>query len=930
MPMLPSGTVTFLLTDIEGSTRLWEQHPDAMPAALAEHDDRLAAAMSAHGGVVVKSRGEGDSLFAVFARATDAVAAALDAQRALGEAMGKGQRAEGDAAGARAPRAHSPLPPALRVRMAIHTGEAELRDGDYYGTAVNRCARLRAIAHGGQVLVSHATAVVVWDTLPEGAGLLDLGMHRLRDLARPEQVFQLTAAGLPVDFPPVQSLDARPHNLPVQPTALLGREREIDRVAALLRSDARLVTLTGPGGTGKTRLALQVAADLLDDYADGAFFVNLAPVSDPGLVTPAIAQTLGVGEAQGRPLVEALTGFLRTRALLLVLDNFEQVIDAAPVVGELLMAAPRLKVLVTSRAALHLRGERELAVPPLDLPPPGSPGDAAALLQYAALALFVERATAVRADFAVTNANAPAVAEICHRLDGLPLAIELAAARTKILSPQAMLGRLDQRLPLLAGGARDLPARQRTLRDTIDWSYGLLDPAEQTLFRRLAVFVGGCTLAAAETVCANLSPNPSPRRGGEPDQRRLNVSPPFPAREGGPGGLGLLDGITSLVDKSLLRRVDGPGGEPRFVMLETIREFGLAQVQMHAEMDPLRRRHAAFFLALAEEIGTELFLSGQAALVDRLEAEHDNLRATLEWGLTTGDETGSDTALRLAGALAWFWWLRGYFNEGRRWLARALAAAPDRSAARAKALHGAGFLAHHQRDAATARTLLEESLTIARELGDQWTVAWVLHLLGRVAYFDNDPATARSLGEHSLAIAEAVGDRWLIAWALHLLGLAAHIAANYPAARAYYEQSLAIRRELGHLEGIGVLLTLMGMVAYREGDLEATRVLYRDALAVYQELGGGWLLSIALPQFASLAAAQQQPERAARLAGAYAAMTQRSHTSTIPMIEALLQEGLETARRMLGEAAFTAAWEAGRALSPEEAIAEALSEADSS
>ena len=532
MAELPGGTVTFLLTDVEGSTALWEQAPEPMRAALARHDALFEAAVAEHKGIHIRPRGEGDSRFAVFAGAADAVEAALAVQRAfLAETW--------------------PTPRPIRVRTGVHTGEAELRDGDYYGSAVNRCARIRAIGHGGQTLLSEATAALVRDSLPDQTGLVDLGEQRLKDLARPERVFQLTGPGTATEFPPLVSLDARPHNLPVQPTPLIGRQHEIEAVRALLaRQDVRLVTLSGPGGTGKTRLSLQAAADSIDDFQDGAFFVELAPISDPALVVPAIAQVVGLQDVGGRTDLNALVDFLRDRRQLLLLDNFEQILAAAPIVADLLGAAPGLKVLVTSRAVLRLRGEHELPVPPLGLPEPEHRSLAQELASYPAIVLFSQRATAARPGFALTDENALAVTDICRRLDGLPLAIELAAARVKLLAPQAMLARLERRLPLLTGGARDLPERQRTLRDTIAWSYDLLDESERRLFRRLAVFVGGCTVEAAEAIGSV---------DGEP-------------------GADVFDGIASLVDKSLLRQHDGPDGEPRFTMLETIREFGLEQL----------------------------------------------------------------------------------------------------------------------------------------------------------------------------------------------------------------------------------------------------------------------------------------------------------------------------------------------------------------
>jgi len=518
MAELPSGTVTFLLTDVEGSTALWEQASEAMRAALARHDAMFEAAIREHGGVHIRPRGEGDSRFAVFSSASDAVSAATAIQRAFAAEPW-------------------PTPRPIKVRIGVHTGEAELRDGDYYGTAVNRCARIRAIGHGGQTLLSEVTAALVREAMPPGAGLLDLGRQRLKDLTEPERVSQVVAPDLTSDFPPLASLDARPHNLPTHPTALLGRERELAEVRKLFEDGARLVTLTGPGGTGKTRLGLQVAADLLDDFEHGVFLVELAPISDPALVPSTVAQVLGVRDIGNHPIADALKAHLRSRSVLLLLDNFEQVLAAASVVADLLASCPGLAVLATSREPLRLRGEHEYAVPPLALPDAHQGTTAEGVSDSPAVLLFVQRARAIRADFVLTDENAPAVADICARLDGLPLAIELAAARVRHLSVDAMLARLERRLPFLTGGARDLPERQRTLRDTIAWSYALLSGEEQRLFRDLAAFVGGFGLEAAGTVCA----------------------------ADGDAVTDILDGVTSLADKNLLRQVVGADAGARRV-----------------------------------------------------------------------------------------------------------------------------------------------------------------------------------------------------------------------------------------------------------------------------------------------------------------------------------------------------------------------------
>src|SRR5215204_6275239 len=618
----PTGTLTFLFTDIEGSTRLWEHDAQAMQAALARHDELLRGAIEERGGYVFKT--VGDAFCAAFLTAPDALEAALEIQHRL--LSSEWQQNE-----------------PLRVRMALHTGAAQERDEDYFGPPVNRVARLLSAAHGGQVLLSLPTQELVRDQLPTGTTLRDLGEHRLKDLFRPERVFQLSAPDLPVEFPSLRTLDAYLNNLPLQPTPLIGREKEASEVCDLLRGDeTRLLTLSGPGGTGKTRLALQAAADLLDDFPDGTFFVPLATLSEAELFLFTVAETLGVRETGEQPLDESLNDYLSERRLLLVLDNFEQVLGAAPTVTEMLAGAPKLKVLATSRAPLGLYGEKEYAVPPLSVPDVRHLPDFKTLSQYEAVRLFIERAKSAKADFEVTDESAPAVAEICVRLDGLPLAIELAAARIKMLPPKAILQRLSSRLKLLTGGARDLPVRQRTLRGAIEWSHTLLGDGEKTLFARMAVFSGGRTLEAVEAVCDA--------------QGDLPVDS--------------FEGVSSLLDKSLLRQEEGPNGEPRFVMLETVHEFAREKLGKSAEAEEIKRVHAQYFLALAEEARPELRGPNQLEWLERLEAEHDNMRAALSWAL---ERKEVEVALRLGGALGWFWWMRGYYSEGRRWLEDALA-----------------------------------------------------------------------------------------------------------------------------------------------------------------------------------------------------------------------------------------------------------------
>ena len=812
------GTVTFLFTDIEGSTSLLHSLGERYAEALAAHQRILRRAFARYDGIEVDT--QGDAFFVAFASARDGVAAALDAQRALAS-----QRWPDDQM--------------VRVRMGIHTCEARPAAEGYVGLGVHRAARICAAGHGGQVLVSHTTHELLAEEPLEEVAVRDLGPHRLKDLTQAERIFQLVAEGLDDEFPPLDTLDARPTNLPTQGTPLIGRERELAQVRDRLASDeVSILTLTGPGGTGKTRLALQAAADSLGHFPSGTFFVALASVSDAELVVPTIAQVLGLRVPRGRALMQVLAEYLAERKLLLVLDNVEHVVAATPAVAKLAAAAPGLKVLASSREPLHVSGERVFPVPPLELPDTEGGWDAIAANE--AVGLFVERAQAIRPDFELTHANAPAVAAICRTLDGLPLAIELAAARIVLFPPAALLARLDERLEVLIGGARDRPARHQTLRATLDWSYDLLSEPRRRLFARLAVFAGGSTLDAAETVCG--------------------------------GDLDVLDGLASLIDKSLVR-LEGSEEEPRFAMLETIREYALEKLRQSGDESAMRSRHLEWSLVFAEQAEPELRGPEQKSWLDRLHSELDNFRAAFDWSQSQNEQEAS---LRLGSALLEFWIVRADWSEGREWVEQSLGQPGDVDpAVRMKALRAAGELAdvlsdyptavrHFEESLAIARALddrrgiaealiglahefdvrlgrhtaarplLEEVVSIYRELGDELSLA---RSLGGIAWLEQDYRKARALWNETLAIRRRLGNRESVAWAALQVGFCAQSMGDYADATEAYDECLAIGEELGYKRLVARSLTQLGEGALLQSDLATARRHYEQSLPLWREIG---------------------------------------------------------------------------------------------
>jgi predicted ATPase len=692
--------------------------------------------------------------------------------------------------------------------MAIQVGEATPEDGDYLAPALNRLAGVLGAGDGEQILLTEPARALA-TTLPADHTLIDLGRHRLRDLLEAERIFQLAGPNLRVNFPPLKSLDLHTNNLPVQPTPLIGRESELAALREMIAvPGVRLITLTGPGGTGKTRLALQVAAESLDTFPDGVWWVPLATVSDPALVLEAIAAALDVRDVPGEPLITILAAYLRTRRTLLILDNLEQIVDAAPLIGQLIDAAPGLMILGTSREPLRLRAEREFPVAPLSVPrevPKVSLDDA---LASPAVQLFVQRAQAVKPGFTLDQSNAGDVVAIVRRLDGLPLAIELAAARVRILTPPALLARLDQRLALLTGGARDLPARQQTLRAAIAWSHDLLPLPERALFARLSVFAGGCTLEAAEAICT--------AAGG------LEIDP--------------LDGIESLVQKSLVRQEEVPGGDTRFTMLQTIHEFAAERLQDLPEAGDVRRAHGDWFLALAEAVDWS-DPTRENEWLDRLEAELPNMRQAIEFYQGLG-ELGAARTMQLVGDLSYFWWVRGHLAEGWRIVNRALATPGDvGSGYRADALWGAAVLAEAQGDLEAARRFHEESLALRREIGDPDRIARSLVGLGVLARQRGDLKEARSLLQEALEALQRAGDASEAAGVLLQLGVIRVLEGDYAEAGPELQESLNLFRKLGDDAGSANALQSLGFLAMSTGDLATAIARFEESLKLWRALG---------------------------------------------------------------------------------------------
>jgi len=897
-------TVTFVFSDLEGSTRLLNSLRGSYGPLLEQYHELIDATFAGHGGTKIDQAGDG--LFHSFSSARGAIAAATEAQLAMAS--------------------HEwPQGVSVRARMGIHTGEAANRRAGYVGIDVHRAARIASAGHGGQVLVSQTTRDLAGSDLPSDATLVDLGEHWLKDLAQPEHLYQVSVDGLPQAFPPLKSLVTLPNNLPRHLSSFVGRRNDVSEVRQLT-TESPLVTLTGPGGVGKTRLCLQVAAELLENFADGAWLVELEALTDAGLVPQQVAVALGISEASDADSRESVLSHLRGRELLLILDNCEHVIDAcAQLANSLLRACPGLRIIATSREPLGVAGERLYPVRSLSLPTVKRV-TAEMVAESEAISLFIERAQSADPTFAITDANAAAIVEICRRLDGIPLAIELAAARVRALSVEQIAERLDDRFRLLTGGSRTVMPRHQTLRAAIEWSFDLLSDAERLVLWRLSVFAGPFPLEAAEKVCT------------------------------GPGVevWEVIDHVTTLVEKSLVARQ-----ADRYRLLDTVRGYAREHSLEAGESQGAFERHRDWYLDFVRSSAPAFFRGPElAAVLDRLEAEHDNVRAALAWSLN--EEGGGHAALELVAGVWRFWEIRGYVTEGRQWVERALAASPtDLSRARADVLTAAGILAAGQGDHAAAVRYHEASLELHEEIGDRKSVEIALHNLANAALHQGNLERARELYERVLAVADpstteisfvlvnladvidgqgdyeaavdryqqainrstASDDLWVAAYAMSAFGQAAARHGETDTARELYEKALDIYRRVRDQRAEARLMTMLAELIGQQGDTPGAREILFDALRIRCSLGDAPGICAALEHFSALAQ-DADPERAARILAAAAAMRERTGARLSMAAQGAVDQQLAQLQSVLGDE-FARAWRQGNGASVDEALRDA-------
>jgi predicted ATPase/class 3 adenylate cyclase len=917
---LPSGTVTFLFTDIEGSTKLWEQHPEAMKAALAKHDSILKEAITSNHGHIIKTTGDG--VHAVFVTAIDGLQAAITAQRQLqtSEFLENSEVS-------------------LRVRMGLHTGEAELREGDYYGQALNRAARIMSAGHGRQTLISDVTAQVVQEHLPADVSLLDLGEHHLKGLLHAERIYQVAAPGLQKDFPPLNSIATATNNLPTQLTSFIGREREMTEATKRLES-ARLLTLIGPGGTGKTRLSLQLAAQVLPNFPDGVWIVELAPLTDPALILQTIAAVLGVRAQIGMPLMNIVTDYLRAKNLLLILDNCEHLVEAsAQIADEFLHNAPNIKIIASSREALGISGETVYRVPSLSLPNQINV-TCEALMKVESVQLFVERSAAANPKFHLTDENASSVAQICSRLDGIPLALELAASRVSAFTPEQIAKRLDDRFKLLTGGSRTALPRQQTLRALIDWSYDILSQRECMLLRRLSVFAGGWVFEAAESVCNDMD---------------------------------VLELLPQLVNKSLVT-MDEEGDEPRYRLLETIRQYARDKLLESGEAAEMRNRHLDYHVQLTENAETQLYGGQALKWVNRFESEYDNLRAAIEWGM----DHNVMAVLRMAGALPNFWFRRGYESEGINWIHEALervkalpevegAAARERLAIIAKSWQSVSFMAFSQGNmllaseaaatcAAYARQLgdkrllatvltfeaaskmmsggfqnadaiMDEVLSAANESNDQYAIGMAYGMFGtRMIMAGKDDDESRAMVAKGLAALKNNQNRFGHTMVLFGIAMGARFNHHFDEARARFAPLIPVFHDMGDHHRTNMVRSEMAHMERLEGRHEKAEAMYRETILEWKRLGHRAAIANQLECFAFIAKAHERPERAAKLFGAAEALREKINIHMTDMERIEYEREVDDLKANTDGKVFTSVWAEGRSMTMEQAIQFALME----
>ena len=873
MTSKPTGTVTFLFTDIENSAQLAREHPEAWEAAQARHHSILREAIESSNGFVFQVIG--DAFCAAFHKAWDALKAAIQSQQELqNEPWGE---------------------VTIYVRMGIHTGEAEIEGNDYRGyLTLSLVQRLMSAGYGGQVLVSNATENLLQDQLPQELSLRDMGVHKFTGVPYSVRVFQVVAPDLPREFPPLRAPDILPNNLPTQLTSFIGREKELADVKRLL-PNTHLLTLIGPGGTGKTRLSIRAANELLDQYPDGVWFVEFAPILDPLLVPRTTAIAIGLRDEPQRSVIEMLCDYLHEKKMLIILDNCEHLVDAcARMADRILHAAPNTRILASSREALGVGGEVTYRVPSLGLPDLSHLPPIESLDQYEAVKLFIDRATSAVPTFTVTNENAPALAQVCHHLDGIPLAIELAAAKIRVLSVEQIASRLGDRFKLLTSGSRTALERHQTLRAAIDWSYNLLPPAEQILFGRLSIFIGGWTLEAAESVCGD-EPTSSVVRGED-----------------------ILDLMEQLINKSLILKEEMQG-ETRYRVLETIRQYANEKLVESDESNTLRDKHLEYFLNMAELAEPKLYSADQEHWLNELEVENNNLRAAQEWSLS-GPNKGKE-GLRLSSALVPFWLIHGHLREGQTWLERLLEVNRDASVSiRAKALSGAGTMAWSRNNYSRAAAFHQESLELYQALNDQRGIAEALHNLGVQSYSQGNFEQALPQLQESLKLYRMLGNRLGMAYALISLGEVARYQEDPESATACYEESLTLFRALGDQRWVAGALHNLGLVAMDRGNVDKALSYHEKSLRLFQRLGEKQYLSESLEALADVFRARRQPGTAICLLSAAAAIREELQIPLRPVDQQDYEGVLAMARAQLdelGEHAFEDSWQTGQKIAAE-------------